>query len=92
MSARHNEFDPDEDRPVRATVFDVVALLGDIEPARVAKILWLRPTVAELDEAVALAGDPAASGHRALSGRAAAVYDLLVGTTAAERDSGAADA
>ncbi len=67
--------------PPVAGMFDVIALFGDVEPEVVAAILWLRPSLADLDAAhAAWAGR--GRGMAALAGTSAAVYQLLAGPAA----------
>jgi hypothetical protein len=58
---------------------DVQRLLGDLDAAKVADILALQPSLAELEEAAAwVAGEgdvPAQEGHP-LVGNAAAIFDI----------------
>jgi hypothetical protein len=69
------------------TARDVRRVLGELDAAKVADILALRPSLAELEEAAAwMAGEgdvPAQQGHP-LTGKAAAIFDI---TEAAEDDS-----
>jgi hypothetical protein len=70
-----------------ATARDVRRLLGELDAAKIADILALRPSLAELEQTAAwVAGEgdvPAQEGHP-LTGKAAAIYDI---TEAAEDDS-----
>ena len=63
-----------------ATPEELTKLLGHIDPATAVKVLELRPTLAELEEAAMwLAGQgnvPDRAGH-SLAGKTAAIYEML---------------
>jgi len=62
------------------TAEDIERLLGDIGDAKAADILARQPTLAELEEAVlwfAGDGDMLAKEGRPLTGKAAAIFDIL---------------
>ncbi len=62
--------------PPRVGLFDVLGVFGDVDPEIVARILYLRPTSAELElAAAALAAGPDAAIP--LAGAAAAIYQLV---------------
>ena len=64
-----------------ATPEELGRLLGHIDPATAARVLELRPTLGELEEAAMwLTGQgnvPDRAGHP-LGGKAAAIYEMLV--------------
>jgi hypothetical protein len=65
---------------VRLTRDDVIAIVGPIDDFRVARIIASGADPAELSEAycwVNAGSDVGADFHRSLSGRAAAVYEIL---------------
>jgi hypothetical protein len=60
---------------------DVVHIVGDLEDAKVARILAIAPTIEELEEAVAWAeaeSDVMGELEKQLGGSAARVYDILM--------------
>jgi hypothetical protein len=64
-----------------ATHDELKHVLGDIEDAKTLEILALRPTVAELEEAMLWAegeGESLGKEGRPLTGIAAQVYDILI--------------
>jgi hypothetical protein len=70
-----------------ATPEELTRLLGHIDPATAAKVLELRPTLAELEEvAMWLTGQgnvPDRAGHP-LMGNAAAIYEMIAPNEANE--------
>lgn len=64
----------------RLTAQDVRAVVGEIEPSKIAAILALQPTASELEEAaVQVAGESDVMGdlERPLAGRSAQIYEIL---------------
>ena len=59
---------------------DLIHLVGDMDDARLAQILALEPSVAEIEEAVLWIdgeADELAKSGRALTGKAAAIFEIL---------------
>ena len=86
--ARQKKADAGQKHEAQAvTARDVQRLLGELDAAKVADILALRPSLDELEQTAAwMAGEgdvPAQEGHP-LTGKAAAIFDI---TEAAEDDS-----
>jgi len=78
---------PGSRAPQRPTYDDLVRLVGDLEPARLAAIEALGATIVEVEEAVAYAvgeDDVMGKARLPLIGRAAAVYEILVADEAYE--------
>src|SRR5947209_47141 len=75
--ARTRQGRPERERTVNAG--DVQRLLGDLDATKIAAILALQPSLAELEEVAAwLSGEgdvPAQEGHP-LAGKAAAIFDI----------------
>ncbi len=72
-----------------ATLGEIRALVGDVDEARLEAILALRPTPAQLEEALAwAAGESDVMGdlERPLAGTVAAIYDILTSDEAFEED------
>jgi hypothetical protein len=68
-------------RGQRLTHDDVVALVGDLDDAKVAEILATGATARDVDEAIAWAeeaSDVMGKLGKRLGGRAAKVYDILI--------------
>lgn len=66
---------------VAATRDELKHVLGEVEDAKTLEILALKPTVAELEEAMLWAegeGDTLGKAGHPLTGRAAEVYDILI--------------
>jgi hypothetical protein len=66
---------------LQPTYEELVQLVGDLEPARLAAIETLGATIAEVEEAVAYAAgedDVMGEARLPLIGRAAAVYEIIV--------------
>lgn len=59
---------------------DLVHLVGDIDDVQLTQILSLEPSMAEIEEAVLWIGgeaDELAKSGRALTGKAAAIFEIL---------------
>jgi hypothetical protein len=69
-----------ETEPEMASAEDVQRLLGELDAAKLADILALRPSLEELEETAAwIAGEgdvPAQEGHP-LTGKVAAIFDIV---------------